>query len=272
MLAIRKTTNLIVMSLLVLAVGMFASNHVSAIARGYTSSDEGLAAGMVAVLSASGGSEVERADQTNLKRIVGIVTTSETSTLTLASSESKVLVESEGEVNAYISDINGTVKKGDALTLSSFKGIMMKSVGSGGTVLAVAAEDSYETGVESTEYNYIENGSNKTTKITKIKVNLNKQALSASQESDPTTLAKIGESLTGKQVSDIRVFAALIIFILVLIAEGGIIYGAVTSAITALGRNPMARKMIRREMIRVIIIAVGVLFIGLGAVYGVLWY
>lgn len=251
---------------------LFIGSQVQAIARGYSTSDESLSPGMVAALSNSGDSEVERADQSSGKRVVGVVTTFDGSSVTLASGSSKVLVESEGDILAYVSDIGGEIKRGDLLAVSSFKGILMKSSGTG-AVLGVALEDSSSVAEENvTNYAYKENGASKTTRIFKIKINLNKQSAATSAQVGPSALSKIGESITGKQVSDIRVLAALIIFVLVMIAEGGIIYGAVTSAITALGRNPLARKMIRREMTRVIIVAIGVLGIGLGAVYGVLWY
>ncbi len=248
-------------------------SQVAAIARGYTTNDEGLSAGMVAALSESGDSGVQRADQNNTKRIVGVVTTFEGSSVTLASGDSKVLVESEGNVDAYISSIGGKVTKGDLLVLSPFKVILMKAAnGTAATVVGIAAEDSDPANSDNpTHYTYLENDESKTTDIAKIKINLNKQGDSTSASS-PSPLSKIGESVTGKQVSDIRVLAALVIFVLVMIAEGGIIYGAVTSAVTALGRNPMARKIIRREMTRVIIVAIVVLSLGLGAVYGVLWY
>lgn len=266
---------IVVTALLTCAVLFVAGiSQVSAIARGYPTNDKGLGTGMVAALSEEGDSGVERADQNNSKRIVGVVTTSDSSSVTLASGTSQVLVESEGDVEAYVSDISGDIKRGDLLALSSFKGILMKAKeGHVGTVIGVAAEDSDSVGQEdATHYSYLESGVNKSTSIVKIRINLNKQASVAGAQAAPSALSKIGESVTGKQVSDIRVLAALIIFILVMIAEGGIIYGAVTSAITALGRNPLARKTIRREMTRVIVVAIGVLALGLGAVYGVLWY
>lgn len=248
--------------------------HVSAIARGYSTNDDALSVGMVAALSEFGDSEVQRADQTSSKRVVGVVTTLDASSVTVASGSSKVLIESEGEVMAYVSDISGQVKKGDLLMLSPLKGIVMKgSETASGTIIGVAAQDADSVSGESvSQHSYSDSGSTKTTSIAKIKINLNKQGTNGGLSVEPSPLSKIGESITGKQVSDIRVLAALIIFILVLIAEGGIIYGAVTSAVTALGRNPLARKMIRREMMRIIFVAIGVLGVGLAAVYGVLWY
>lgn len=265
----------ITLALTVLGILLFgAASYVAAISRGYATNDVGLASGMVAALSESGDSQVERADQSSGKRIVGVVTTIDASSVTVASGSSQVLIESEGDVLAYVSDIAGPVKKGDLLTLSAFKGVLMKgSENSGGVIIGVAAQDSQSVDESnSSEYVYTEGNVSKSTQIVKLTINLNKQGTNAGRTLDPSPLSKIGESVTGKQVSDIRVLAALIIFILVLIAEGGIIYGAVTSAVTALGRNPLARKMIRREMLRIIMVAIGVLGVGLAAVYGILWY
>ena len=268
----RKVYITATISLLIAGL-FFLGAQVGALARGYTTNDDSLSAGMVAALSDSGDSEVERASQVSGKRIIGIVTTFDGSSVTLASGSSKVLVESEGEVSAYVSDISGEIRRGDLLTLSSFRGILMRASNSSGSIIAVASEDSSSVAEDdTTNYSYTENGVSKVTHIVKIRVNLNKQSVASASQANPSALSQIGESLTGKKVSDIRVLAALVIFVLVMIAEGGIIYGAVTSAITAMGRNPLARKMIGREMTRVIIVAIGVLGIGLGAVYGILWY
>ena len=60
----------------------------------------------------------------------------------------------------------------------------------------------------------------------------------------------------------------MIMFVIVLIAEGGIIYGAISGAITAPGRNPFANKIISGELI--ITMALVVLILGLGGVYAIL--
>jgi hypothetical protein len=224
---------------------------------------------MVVSLSTEGSSTVERTSQVTTDRVVGIVTTYDDSSVTLSSEDTNILVESEGEVLAYVSDMNGEVSQGDPLVISPLKGILMKgSQDSTGTVLAVAAE-SLASATQVSDYRL--DDSDKSTKISKLKVNLNQQGTSNGQTAASSAIAKLGKSVVGKEVSEVRVLVALLIFIIVLIAEGGIIYGAVSSAITALGRNPLARKIIRREMIQVLAVALLVLVLGLGAVYGILW-
>lgn len=260
-----------VAALLIIVFGALGAT-ASAIARGYETTDTGLQVGMVVALSTEGSSTIERATQGNAKRVVGVVTTFENSSVTLASGQTRTLVESEGQVEVYVSDLAGPIKQGDLLAMSPLKGVLMKaSDNDGSTILGIATEDvdfSTDTQVASVE----QNGKSKDAKITKTKVNLNNKGSDNGQgQAEPSTLAKLGKSIVGKDVGEVRVLMAFIIFIIVLIAEGGIIYGAVSSAITALGRNPMARKIIHREIIQVLLVAIGVLLLGLGAVYAVLW-
>lgn len=246
-----------------------AQVSVGAIARGYTSSDSGLQTGMVAALSLgdSTDSNVERASQDTSERVVGIVTTVDASLVSISSDSASVLLESEGEVEAYVSDINGVVNQGDLLAVSPLKGILMKSKGSSLTVIGVAVASPGST----MPYSYQEGGTTHETQIAKIRINLNNQGNTSGNTPSNSALAKLGRSIVGKEVSETRVLLAIILFVVVLIAEGGIIYGAISSAITALGRNPLARRIIRGELLRVIAVALAVLLVGLAAVYIVLW-
>jgi hypothetical protein len=257
---------------LVALVGVRAVS-VGAIARGYTSADAGLKVGMVAALtndSSVGESQVERATQENTRQIIGVVTNVDDSLVTVASSSAKVLIETEGEVSAYVSDMGGEVTKGSLLAVSPVKGVLMKvSQDSGFSVVGVASEEA-ATKTDSISYEIEDGGTKETVKITKIMINLNR-AGSGNGNSVDSSLARLGKAIVGKEVSEIRVVLALILFLIVLLAEGAIMYGAVSSAITALGRNPLARNAIRREMIRILFVAIIVFLIGLGAIYGILW-
>lgn len=254
------------------ATFVFMHSVAFSFARGYITDDAGLQGGMVVSLSVNAGDEsrVERATSENSERIVGVVTTFDDSLVTVASKSAGVLVESEGEVEAYVSDVNGSAKKGDLLVLSPFKGILMKASENPSAVVGIAASD---LGTAKQQTYSVKDGDNtKNTQIAKIRINLNRQGTSNANPLPPdSSLARLGKAIVGKDVGEIRVVIAMIIFFTVLIAEGGILYGAISSSMTALGRNPLARKVIRREMLRVVIIALVVLMLGLGAIYGILW-
>lgn len=251
------------------AVVLLSSHPASAIARGYATDDTGLQAGMVAALSldsSSGKAKVERAIQAQSERVVGIVTTVANSLVIVGSSSAQVLVENEGQSEVYVSDINGQVKSGDLLVLSPLKGVLMRSGDPAIGGIGIATD----TPQGSTDYSYQAQGHTRHTNLAKVRINLNQKGSGAAAVQSDTTITKIGWSLVGKQVSKTRAVLALVIFLFVLIAEGGIIYGAVSSAITGIGRNPLASRAIKLELIKVAAIALAILAVGMGIVYAVL--
>ena len=120
------------------------------------------------------------------------------------------------------------------------------------------------------QYTVQSDGKQKTVQVSLIRITLDKKASPPESQAD-SSLKRLGRALVGKDVNEIRIIVALIIFFIVIVSTGGVLYGAVTSAITAFGRNPLAKDIIRRELVRVIIITLIVILIGLGAVYAVLW-
>lgn len=246
---------------------------VIAVANGYNTEDTELKTGMVVAINAEStvdNPKVERASTDNAERTIGVVTSEDISTVSISAGDKSVLVETDGEIDAYVSDINGEVKQGDLLEVSPLKGILMKSDRIDGIIIGIALEDAKLP--ENESYVRDLNGDEtKTTVISKVKISLDQKAISTINQGADSSLERLGRSIAGKEVSEIRVAVALLLFVMVLIAEGGIIYGAVSSAITSLGRNPLAKDVIRSEVFRVIIVAIGVLLIGLVAIYMILW-
>lgn len=263
-----KSQSLVLLGFFGVLFIVFTASVAAAIARGYTSEDAGLQVGMVAALSAEGAEdEVERATQETSAKVIGIISTIDGSPVSVSVGAAKVLVESEGQVDAYVSDLNGVVKKGDLLVLSPLKGILMKAKENTTLkIIGIAAENPFT----STSYDYVDQESIQQTQIAKIKIDLNYLGSSNGNQQDDSALSRLGEMVVGRRVSEIRVLIALLVFIVVLVAEGGILYGAISSGITALGRNPLAKHIIRGELVRVVLVAIAVLVLGLVAVYIIL--
>lgn len=268
----RKYIWLTFMTLLTGAALFFmglAQVQAKGVARGYITDDQALRPGMTVALSPSGTADrpkVERATRETANKIIGVTTGSDETTLTIASGEQQAYVQTEGEVIAYVSDINGMPKKGDKLTISPFKGILMLS-DSRTPVLGSILEDFSVNKAD--EQNVITDSGQKTMKVAKLTISLDSN-LRYGQEGDDSVLKRLGRAITGKEVGEVQVAVALIIFLIVMITEGAIIYGAISSSITALGRNPLARKIIKAELVRVLLLAILVLFIGLAAIFAVL--
>lgn len=255
---------------LVVAMGLLVCNiaGVYAIAKGYRTDDTLLTSGMVVAVEASdsSASKVVRASQDTASKVVGIATPIDDSAVAITSSDADVYVESQGVVWAYVTDINGEVKRGDLLTVSPLRGMLMRTTtDAGGAIVAIADDNFTSAQAESVTLD-----SGKTAKVAKILINLDQKNVSGGQ-AQQSALQKIGRSVTGRTVSDVRVLVAMVIFIIVMIAEAAIIYGGITSAITAIGRNPLAQKYIKKELFQVLGIVFGVLLLGVATIYGILW-
>ncbi len=264
--------SLVAVSLAVVSVAMIMS-PASAFAKGYATDDQQLQPGMVAALSQDGTPElpkVERASLDDDAKIIGVTTTPDGELVTVVSGSEQIYVQATGEVDVFVSDINGEVNEGDLLALSPLRGILMKADHTTTAIVGIALEGFAGKPTETKSIQ--EDGGQREAKVATLRINLDYKAPSNQQigQTD-SSLDRLGYALTGRNVGEIRVLAAVIIFLIVLVAEGGIIYGAVSSAITALGRNPMARKIILKEMIRVIFIALVVLGLGVLAIYAILW-
>jgi hypothetical protein len=259
---------------MVAAFAITVMSPASALAKGYATDDGQLQPGMVAALSEDGTADkpkVERASIDDDSKIIGVTTTPDSELVTIASGEEQVYVQTTGEVNAFVSDLSGEVKKGDLLTLSPLRGVLMKAdANTSSTILGIALEG---FSGKTTETKSIQDSNGqRDVKVATLRINIDYKAPTGQGGTlTDSSLRRLGVAVTGRDVGEIRVMAAVIIFLIVLVAEGGIIYGAVSSAITALGRNPMARKIILREMMRVILIAAGVLVLGVAAIYAILW-
>lgn len=238
------------------------------IAQGFETNDQLLRSGMAAQLTGDANT-VERGTSEHPERIIGIVTDPTNNLAVIGSTKNQVFVQSSGQVEAYVADINGVVKKGDFLTISPLKGILMRVGSSNSAEIATALSDADMTKAEEFD---IKPGSTDTkkTKVTKVSINLDRHTFQTSQNTS-NTLSRVSRALVGKDVGELRVLVSLLVFALLLVVEGGVVYGAISSSLTSLGRNPLASKAIKRELIRVLLIAVVILLIGLGVVYTILW-
>ncbi len=256
------------------ALGVFLWGAVAGaqgFARGYHTDDQELQSGMVVVLKATGTADkpqVERASRENIDRVIGVATEIEDNLVTVVSGEPEIYVQNSGVVEAFVSDMNGVVKKGDTLALSPLKGILMR----GDETLPVVGKALEDSTPGSAGAQTVAAGNGQmAANVAKITILLDSSLVTYPEsELSESALQRLGRTLTGREVSEMQVVVALIIFFIVLVSESSIIYGAVSSGIISIGRNPMARRAIKGEMLRVFGIAAFVLLVGLAAIYIVL--
>lgn len=244
------------------------------ISQGYSTADNDLRQNMIAALSSESSDDkpvVERANSNNRSKVVGIVTTIDANLLTLTNTEAKVHIATSGEALTYVSDLNGTIKKGDFIAVSPITGVGMKGSEADTFVVGVALEDFNSETAESQQVSTTQ-GSERTVLINRIKIDVEPRDLGKGAQANSTpVLLLFGQSVTGKSVTQTQVLVALVIFLLLLIVEGSIIYGAIHSTIVSIGRNPLARRALYKQLLQVSWLALLVLVFGAGAIYAILW-
>jgi hypothetical protein len=242
-----------------------------ALTSGYFTNDTQIKPGLAVSLSSESNAEkslVERARSSQPDKFIGVAVSMGDALLTVASTDSQVYVATEGEVEAYVLDLNGDITNGEKLTLSPVRGVMMKATEDSTNIVGVALEG---FDGKTTESISVKDGDNTiTSKLAKVKVNIDARVNKQNSNTGQSYFERLGKSLTNKNISELQVLSAFIIFLVLLVVEGSMMYGAISTAITALGRNPLSKKVIYRALLRSLVVAVVVLILGLGAIYLVL--
>lgn len=254
------------------AVGSSMGAVAIAMSRGYFTNDTQIQTGMTVSLSDDSTADralVERASISDPDKIIGVVVGLKDSLLTITSEDSQVYVASTGEVDAYVLDINGEVKQGDRVTISPVRGILMKASETSASVTGIALEDFDSAEAETIEVDT--DDGNQTAKIEQIKINIDARFARGAPVEGQSYFERLGRDFTSKEVSEVQILAAFVIFLILLVVEGGLMYGAIASTITALGRNPYSKRLIYIAFLRSIGLASLVLLVGLGAMYMVIW-
>ena len=271
---ITKRAYASLITLMVLVFTLVSGVSATSISQGYKTDDTALTAGMaVSLVSGQEDGRVTGATITNSDNFVGVITTVDENLISVRDQSSDVLVVTSGEALVYVSDISGEVKAGDVVGLSPIKGVLATAQSaSRAVVVGVALEDMPQESAE-TKTVTTQGGATKDITVAKMRIKLGRDTATVVQDEqqNDSFLILAGESLTGKTVSQAQVIAALVVLLVILIVEGSIIYGAIHSTITSLGRNPLSRKAVFKQLLQVSWLALLVLVFGFGAIFLLLW-
>ena len=248
------------------------SAKASSIAQGFVTNDKNLTVGMAASLSGDSNTDTQNiipASTINASKFVGIVTTNNANLLTLTNNTATVVVATSGDAKPLVTDVNGVVKKGDKLSVSPLSGLLMKAEDGGAGSIGTALEDA-NTDKATKQQIDTRSGAKKQVLVSTVQVVISTQNISGTENKNKNFLNTIGENLSGKKISDWQAIIALIVFLLLIVVEGSLIYGAVHSSFLALGRNPMAHDLVYRQLAQVILAVLAVLAFGIATIYTVL--
>jgi hypothetical protein len=258
--------------LLVPTVASADSSLSQSVTEGYGSS-QNLQKGTIVMLDSKDPTQVDALTQASIADMQGVVVAANDAPVTLSSSgnTNQVYVATFGRYGVLVSNQNGSIKSGDYITISSLAGVGMKANTTQAIILGKA--DASFDGISNVEGGATLNesgGKHVAVSIGRIQVDIviSHNPLQASATANlPGFLSKAGQLVANKPVSAGRVYISIFILLISAVLAGSMLYSGVRSGLTAIGRNPLAKKSITRNLIQVIFTSLGIFIIGLFGVY-----
>lgn len=251
------------------------STSVQAVAQSYNTTTP-LQQGLIVQLNDKDKDIVEPASYKNSNRMFGVtvVATDAPVSLSTDANKQKTYVVTSGRYNVLVSNQNGEIKSGDFVSISAINGIAMKADDKQTTVLGRAVGD-YNGKTNSLSSSTLKQSNGQELKVgigsitVDIAIGVNKN-LRLSNDGVPPVIQSLAKALVGKPISGTQLYISAAILVAGLGVVASLLYSGIQTGMTAIGRNPLARKSIMRNLVQVI--ATGIMiFIGcLIAVYLVL--
>ncbi len=266
----------LVHAVLIAAFWLMAMSVVSAqdFTQGY-SSEETLLRGSIVGLAEENSNSVATVNTENAGDTLGVVVRDTDSAVTITDDRTGVFVVTTGRFEVLVSSINGEIATGDWLSVSSINGVAMVSDESQRFVVGTALEDvdfsdsanilSQTTVTDST-------GNEITVGIARVlaEISIGPNPNRVDDRSAPDFLISFSETIAGKPVAAVRIYAGLAVMLIATIIAGSLLYSAVKSSIISIGRNPLSKKSVLAGLAQVVIISLIIFISGLVAVYLIL--
>jgi uncharacterized protein YycO len=266
----RTLAGLFLVGGLLLPITAFAATQ------GYATQDKTITKGMAVAVASSqavAGTDskttVEKSSVGNASKTLGVVVDPAKDAVAVSAEGGQVYVATTGSAMVYVTDLNGTVHKGDLLAPSPLEGVLMRGVDGTRGILGVAVTD-FATKTAQSVTVKATTGDAKA-KVALQQINMDTKFTVNTPNNGKSLLQRVGEAIVHHEVSTVQVLVALAILCLLLVVEGGVVYGAISSSIVSLGRNPLAKGTIMKGLGQITVLVTVILAIGVAAVYLVLW-
>lgn len=235
--------------------------------------DQPIDVGTIVVLTGEDSNRVAVAEQKDAANMFGVVVDKSQLPFSIANEgvENETFVATSGTYNVLVTNQEGDIASGDYLTLSAVNGLAMRAGEEEVTVFGRAngSFNDSSAALGETTLN-ASNGGSKSVRIGSIPVTIDIKNNPNHQSTDvnaPEFLKRVGEAIAEKEVSPIRLYIAVVIAVVSLIAAIVVLYAGIRNGVISIGRNPMTKKTIFRAIIEVILTALLIVIVGLFAVY-----
>ena len=273
---------ILILTLTVLIVGSvttktYAAGNNSSIFIQSFNATPSVVTGMVVALNPKDTTTVLPLTSQTINNMLGVVVPLNDSTIVLTpqtATASQILVANSGHYELLVSNQNGSIEKGDYITMSSLPGIGMKADTSKPKIIGKATSN-FGKGSDSLETVTLKNNNGSTTDVSvgliSADVYLGSNPFYQNNLSSiPGFLSRVADTITNKPISPVRIYLSTFVLLMALLITGIILYSTVRNSIVAFGRNPLARKNIIIGMVQTTTIALIILIAGVFAVYLIL--
>jgi hypothetical protein len=232
------------------AAGGFLSHHVAASTISQAVKIGGtVSRGNLVTLSSSHEGTGTLASVQNGDGLLGVVVEADDSLLAIDPGRGTVQVAVGGTAPVLVSTLNGSIHRGDRVSVSPVAGIGMKSE-PGLPLIGYARSDlSARTAITTERSIKGEDGTIKRVLVGFVNVEINVHTSDLQASNTPSSrLQTIVRQWTGRDVSLVRIIVALTITVVTLITLSILTYGSIYGSIISIGRNPLAKLSIFRTL------------------------
>jgi hypothetical protein len=253
---------------LILAPAMAAA--ATLVSQSYISGSK-LPLGSIVSLQKGSTDHVDSATTANSNNILGVVVNADNSQLSISSDQAnQVDVATGGIEQVLVSDINGRIASGDAITSSPISGVGMKATDN--VKIIGIAQDSFPNSTATKETYKDKGGRSNSVTLGQVPVSVNVTYFYKQPDKTiiPQALQNLANALAGKKVNALPIIISAVIFIVSLVVVVSIIYSMIHSSIISVGRNPMAQAAVYRNVIQLSGLVIVILGVSIGSIYMVL--
>ena len=237
-----------------------------AASQNYSVLDDKAQPGMLMSVMANQG-VVEQATNKNAALLVGVYTLDDTS---FDKQAGQISVETDGPTTALVSTLNGTIKVGDRITVSSLAGVGAKAeknswvVGTAQGVLDAKTKGAVASTITDSA------GGKHQVQIARIPVAVHVVYYAGpnapkSSSVIPDKVQELADAVAKKHVSVVGLVLSFLLLVFGLTLAGILVSGAVRNAFTAIARQPLSKASVTRLMLKSFVmsgIIVIVVFLG----------
>ena len=235
-------------------------------------SSERFEKGSIVSLKKDNPKEVELSTILNNKYLLGVVNDTGSNLITYSRGNSELAVSLSGEVQVFVTDVNGEIKKGDFIGASWLEGVGMKADSKKEQKLLGVALEDFNIDGNAKEYGEIDTPDGmKTVRVDTILIRLfNKDTSGSTTTTNTDSIEGFIRSIAGRDVSFAKAVSVSIIFLTSLVAAGFFVSSSIRGSFVSRGRNPRASASIYKGLLHVTTVAIIVIMIGTTLSYVVL--